>query len=152
MYTQIIDPVLGTMEIDYDLDAGVLPADSLFTIPANYSPDSLLALSSSGLNCTPQLTLDPVILVSSGSRPGRTVLTAITNGGIGCGFDNSTIAAGRTVNAVPLTPRNLPIYQLLLSDNQGPQYSTTTVDFARVTLTTYDGSTSNSLIIRISVP
>jgi hypothetical protein len=153
MYTQIIDPVLGTVEIDYDLDPDHGPDASLFTIPAGYTQDSLLAMSSSGVTCPPQSLLEPVILVTSSSRPGRTVMTSVTNGSLGCGFSNSKITVGRNLSAVPLTSRNLPIFQLYLSDNMIPDpLNLHSVDFARVTLVTYDGSTSNSLIIRISVP
>jgi len=153
MYTEIIDPVLGTVEIDYDLDPDHGPDASLFTIPAGYTQDSLLAMSSSGVTCAEQAWLEPVFVITSSSRPGRTVMTTLTNGSRGCAFSISKITVGRNLSAVPLTSRNLPIFQLYLNDNMIPdplhQHS---VDFARVTLVTYDGSTSNSLIIRIAVP
>jgi hypothetical protein len=149
MYTQIVDPVLGTMEIDYELEQSE-PADELFVIPPGYVQDNLLSLSSWGPNCAPQPTLDPVILVSNNLHPARTAVTFITSGYAGCSFVDSTITVGRSLSARALTARALPIYQLLVADNQDSQYANS-VDFARLTLTTSDGSVSNSLIIRLVI-
>jgi hypothetical protein len=151
MYVEINDPSQGKTELEFNNITVGDPDPQLFTIPPGYSQDSLLSLSPWGVpSCIPQTTLDPVILVTRNLHPGRTVMTSIPNGYAGCSFVDATIFVGRSLSAVPLTMKGLPIFQLFLMNNGDPQY-TDAVDFGRLILTANDGSISRSLIISLAI-
>lgn len=149
MYLEIIGPTSTT---DSELQNIVVgdPDTQLFTVPVGYTQDNSLSSSKSGISgCAVRRTLDPVVLVSSGSHFGQTVVTAIADG-YGCYFTDATIYVGQSLSAIPLTSKGSSVFQLLLFDNGNPQYKNA-VDTAQILLTTSDGTTDSRSIVLVKI-
>jgi hypothetical protein len=146
MYLEVVDPTFGKTDLDFD---NIVVGDPVqwFVAPAGYVRDDLFSLSASyNLGCSVRQTADPVIVTTSGSHLGRTIVTAIADG-YGCSFTDALIYVGRSLSAFPLTARGGPVFQMLLFDNGDPQYSNP-VDTAKIMLTTSSGTTdSRSMIL-----
>jgi hypothetical protein len=145
MYLEIIDPSFGTRELEMQSIRIGDPTQS-FAVPAGYIRDDSFSLSvGTGSSCALSQTMDPIIVVTSGSHSGQTIATAII--GSGCSFTDATIYAGRSLAAMPLTSKGSSVFQLAVWDIGNPQYKNR-VDTAQISLSTIDGAvTSHSVIL-----
>jgi hypothetical protein len=150
MYLQMIDPNFGTTELEFQRIVTGDPDPQSFAVPASYTRDDSFSLSQGfGSSCVVRQAVDPVIVVSSGSHLGQTIVTAMTLGS-GCPFTDATIYVGRSLDATPLTSSGSPVFQLSLRDNGNSQYPHP-VDTAQVFLTTGDGAVSSHLMILLKI-
>jgi hypothetical protein len=149
MYLEIIGPD-GTTDLELQKIDVRDPDPQWFTVPAGYTQDNSLSSSASSISgCTVRQTLDPIILVTSGSHLGQTVVTAIADG-YGCYFTDATIYVGQSLSAMPLTLKGSPVFQLSLFDNGNSQYKNA-VDTAQIFLTTSGGTIDKRSMILVKI-